>query len=537
MHRILDIGNMMIGGNFGKYQILSIIGKGSMGVVFLAEEPDGKKIALKLISTSEDAQEDLSVARLRFNRESKYAMELQHPNIVKTFHTGEIDNTLYLACELVEAGSLEEMMTKGSLSELVSLKIAKQVLQALSKINEYKLVHRDIKPGNVLIAKDGIVKLSDLGLIRSTSSDRTMLTQQDNVVGTPYYLAPEQIHSPEEVDIRCDLYAVGIMLYECIAGHLPFNGDNLVEILKQHLYSPVPEIENEKIRKEVFNFICELLAKKARKRPASPEKALIKIEKLIRFYGKNIEDNIPVLQKEEKNFTSSKICHITLLGSTKERMSKAKLCVKCNGERNTTFVYGGDVLFLGRNSTSENNEHVCLRLRPAKGNEKATRKISGLHCKIFCNDEKNFLVDTRSTFGTKLDGQKAQANIPVEIQDKHELEIANVLNLRLHKVFREETIYEIEGEGQSVPQAAIFIERPINGVEHLYALIPSSLKLGLANNKLIPKNNGIIELIHMNNTLWLRNPNKEKCYALSPGTFNIGNATITVSHISPEDQK
>lgn len=213
----------MIGGSFGKYEIISTIGKGSMGVVFHAKDPDGREVALKLISNNESEHEDTSVARLRFNRESRYAMELQHPNIVKTFDTGEVDNTLYLACELIEGGSLEDVLEKKTFSELNCLKIGRQILRALSKINEFDLVHRDIKPGNILIHRDGTVKLSDLGLVRSTSSDRTMLTQQDNVVGTPYYLAPEQIYSPEEVDIRCDLYAVGVMMYECLAGHLPFD--------------------------------------------------------------------------------------------------------------------------------------------------------------------------------------------------------------------------------------------------------------------------------------------------------------------------
>ena len=528
----------MIGSSFGKYEIISTIGKGSMGVVFHAKDPDGKEVALKLISSNENEHEDTSVARLRFNRESRYAMELQHPNIVKTFDTGEVDNTLYLACELVEGGSLEDVIAKGTLSELDCLKIGRQVLRALAKIHEFGLVHRDIKPGNILIHRDGTVKLSDLGLIRSTSSDRTMLTQQDNVVGTPYYLAPEQIYSPEEVDIRCDLYAVGVMMYECMTGNLPFNADGLVEILKQHLYAPVPPITNVEVRKEVFDFLCELMAKKPRKRPSTPNKALAKIEKLMLHYGKNVEDAIPELRKIDMQRVTSRIKKLELIASVKTRMQQAKFIIFNGRDEHTIFVYGGGELSFGRNSTKEQAKHVCLRLRPAKGNESSTRKISGKHCKIVSKNNKSYFADTNSTYGTTVDGEKAQANAMIELQKHHQVNIAKVLDLNIYSIPSPNLVYSVENEGRSYLSPAIFVERPGNGAEHSYVLVPGSFRLGIdSKGRLYPMSDGIIEIIFINNTLWLHNPSKSQCYALSPGKFSIGDSRITVAHIDVEDQK
>ncbi|WP_372370900.1 protein kinase [Candidatus Uabimicrobium sp. HlEnr_7] len=528
----------MIGGSFGKYEIISTIGKGSMGVVFHAKDPDGREVALKLISNNESEYEDTSVSRLRFNRESRYAMELQHPNIVKTFDTGEVDNTLYLACELVEGGSLEDVLEKETFSELNCLKIGRQILRALSKINEFDLVHRDIKPGNILIHRDGTVKLSDLGLVRSTSSDRTMLTQQDNVVGTPYYLAPEQIYSPEEVDIRCDLYAVGVMMYECLAGHLPFDGEGLVEILKQHLYAPVPEITNVDVRKEVFDFLCDLMAKKPKKRPSSPNKALAKIEKIMQYYGRDIEDAIPELRKVNVEATTSRVKNLKLIAKVKTRMQQAKFTVFNGKEEHTIFIYGGTELTLGRNSVKDQESHVCLRLRPAKGNESSTRKISGQHCKVFTKDNKSYFQDTNSTYGSIIDSEKAQANTIIEMKNNHQVSIAKVIDIDIHSIQYPSLVYNIENEGRSYLAPAIFVERPNNGSQHSYALVAGNFRMGIDDaEKLYPQIDGIIEIIYVNKTLWLHNPSKNQCYALSPGKFSIGSSRITVAHIDIEDQK
>ena len=219
-------------GDLGSLDELAIerqIGSGGMGVVFRGRDNRlGRHVAVKILSRRNGSESDT-----RFRRESKAAAKLNHDHIVPVYSAGRTgDGTPYLVLQLIEGPSLKERIASGNLVDRESATIIRQIALGLSAAHEHGLVHRDVKPGNVLIdKKDGRAKLTDFGLARTTE-DKT-LTQANVLSGTPQYMSPEQISNPGTQDPRSDIYSLGITLYECLTGSVPFRGQP-IQILEQH---------------------------------------------------------------------------------------------------------------------------------------------------------------------------------------------------------------------------------------------------------------------------------------------------------------
>jgi serine/threonine-protein kinase len=233
-----------------------------MGVVYRAEQISRKRIvALKVLSktlaTSPGFQE-------RFRREARAMGRLDHPNIVRYFAAGEAGGFVYLAMELVEAGSLAKWLGKlGKLPVPDAVFVAAECGKGLQYAHEQGLVHRDVKPDNVLLSPDGRVKLADLGLAKAADDD-TGLTQTGIGIGTPLYAAPEQTRNAKHADARSDLYALGSVAYHCLTGRPPFPGSNLLEILtakEKGVYVP-PSVANPAVPASLDRVLVRLLAKK-----------------------------------------------------------------------------------------------------------------------------------------------------------------------------------------------------------------------------------------------------------------------------------
>jgi eukaryotic-like serine/threonine-protein kinase len=214
----------------GRYRILSELGRGAMGVVYKAEDPNlDRVVALKTIIVDEDA-EGREEYHKRFILEAKAAGKLNHPNIVTTFDCGEHDGLAYLAMELLEGKDLRSRMLKESIPPAEAVEIARQVAEGLAYAHERGVVHRDVKPGNIMINKRGQVKIMDFGLARMRVADHK--TSTGMVLGTPRYMSPEQI-SGQPVDQRSDVFSLGIVLYEMLTGTRLFSGEDMAQVTHQ----------------------------------------------------------------------------------------------------------------------------------------------------------------------------------------------------------------------------------------------------------------------------------------------------------------
>jgi beta-lactam-binding protein with PASTA domain/tRNA A-37 threonylcarbamoyl transferase component Bud32 len=214
----------------GRYRIVRKLGSGGMANVYLAEDQElGRRVAIKILN-DKHANDDQFVER--FRREAKHAAGLSHPNIVSIYDRGEAEGTYYIAMEYLEGRSLKELIaSRGPAPIPLALDYARQILAALRVSHRMGVIHRDIKPHNVLVDGEGRLKVTDFGIARSGPSQ---MTEAGSIVGTAQYLSPEQAQG-SPVHEGSDLYSVGIVLYELLTGEVPFTGESPVEIAMKHL--------------------------------------------------------------------------------------------------------------------------------------------------------------------------------------------------------------------------------------------------------------------------------------------------------------
>jgi eukaryotic-like serine/threonine-protein kinase len=225
----------------GRYRIVRKLGSGGMANVYLAEDEElGRRVAIKILNDRHASDESFVE---RFRREAKNAAGLSHPNIVSVYDRGEAEGTYYIAMEYLEGRSLKDrIVAEGPLPISAAIEVTRQILRALGFAHRRGIVHRDIKPHNVLLAQDGAAdgdprfKVTDFGISRTTTSQ---MTEAGSIVGTAQYLSPEQARGAP-VDQRSDIYSVGVVLYELLTGKLPFSGETPLEVAMKHL-SEVPK--------------------------------------------------------------------------------------------------------------------------------------------------------------------------------------------------------------------------------------------------------------------------------------------------------
>jgi beta-lactam-binding protein with PASTA domain len=216
----------------GRYELLGRIGSGGMADVWLARDPHLQRLVALKILQRRFAQDREFVER--FRREAEAAASLQHPNIVAVFDRGDVDGTYYIAMQLLEGSSLKELIDRG-LSPERAVGLIRQVLEAAGFAHRHGVVHRDLKPQNVIVDEDGKATVTDFGIARAGASE---ITQAGAVMGTPHYLSPEQAQG-HEVTAVSDLYSIGVILYEALTGRLPFEADSAVAIaMKQVSHTP-----------------------------------------------------------------------------------------------------------------------------------------------------------------------------------------------------------------------------------------------------------------------------------------------------------
>src|ERR671933_262286 len=245
----------------GRYRITRKLGSGGMANVYLAEDQElGRRVAIKMLN-DRHANDEQFVER--FRREAKNAAGLSHPNIVSIFDRGQAEGTYYIAMEYLDGRSLKELITaRGPAPIHVAVDYARQILAALRVAHRQGVVHRDIKPHNVLVDSEGRIKVTDFGIARAGPSQ---MTEEGSIIGTAQYLSPEQAQGAP-VTPASDLYSVGIVLYELLTGTVPFGGETPVELAMKHL-SKVPEPPS-RIRPEVPRDLDFVVMRALAKAPA-----------------------------------------------------------------------------------------------------------------------------------------------------------------------------------------------------------------------------------------------------------------------------
>jgi eukaryotic-like serine/threonine-protein kinase len=263
----------------GRYRIQRKLGAGGMADVYLAEDQElGRRVAIKILN-GRHANDDQFIER--FRREAKNAAALNHPNIVSIYDRGEAEDTYYIAMEFLDGRTLKELIvSRGAAPINVAIEYARQILSALRFAHRHGIVHRDIKPHNVLVDAEGRVKVTDFGIARAGTSQ---MTETGSIVGTAQYLSPEQARGGE-VDPRSDLYSLGVVLYELLTGKTPFDGDTPVEIAMKHLSNaPKPPSKlRPDVPPELDKVVLRALAKNPDERYQSADEMEVDLERVAR---------------------------------------------------------------------------------------------------------------------------------------------------------------------------------------------------------------------------------------------------------------
>ena len=263
-------GDPLIGKKLGTYQVESRLGQGGMAAVYRVRHPDGGFYAAKVIYFEQAESAEL----LRFRREFRVLLQLQHPHLLRAFDYGEEARMAYCVSELLEGQTLDHYVKPGGLSWGEVWPWVRAILEGLACAHKAGIVHRDLKPANIMICGQ-TAKILDFGLARQAQLTAVTLTGQ--AYGTPTYMAPEQVTaSGSEVDLRTDLYSLGVILYELLAGEPPFVSEDVQEMIRLHLTQPIPPLSARvgDLPLGLSQIVHTLLAKKPANRYANAERVL-----------------------------------------------------------------------------------------------------------------------------------------------------------------------------------------------------------------------------------------------------------------------
>jgi len=261
------------------YKLVSVLGAGAMAKVYKAvqlslDRPVAVKILPKRLS------ENSEYVKL-FYKEGRAAAKLNHPNIVQAIDVGEAGGYHYFVMEFVEGHTLYDELANGKVfSEEEALKIIIQIATALKHAHSQGLIHRDVKPKNIMITPEGVVKLADMGLARSTGDAEAAQAEAGRAFGTPYYISPEQIRGEVDIDFRADIYSLGATLYHLVTGRVPFDGPTPVAVMHKHLKEPLvpPDHINTGLSSGIGEVVEVMMAKDRAKRYASTDDMLLDLQ-------------------------------------------------------------------------------------------------------------------------------------------------------------------------------------------------------------------------------------------------------------------
>ena len=270
----------------GRYRIVKQIGRGGMADVYLAKDLilDGEEVAVKVLRTNYQTD---PIAVARFQREAKAMADLDHPHIVRITDIGEEDGQQYLTMEYVAGLDLKRYIKEHHpLSNEEAVRIMGQILLAMRLAHTRGIVHRDLKPQNILLTPDGTAKVTDFGI--AVAFAETSLTQTNSMLGSVHYLSPEQARG-SKATVQSDIYAMGIIFYEMLTGHIPYDGDSAVTIALQHFQKPLPSVieENSSVPQALENVVIKATAKKLTDRYQSAAEMYVDLSSSLSYNRRN----------------------------------------------------------------------------------------------------------------------------------------------------------------------------------------------------------------------------------------------------------
>lgn len=264
----------------GRYQIVSELGRGSMGVVYQGFDPViGRTVAIKTMLLEGLASAEFEEYKARFQREAQAAGVLSHPNIVTVYDFGEDNGVLYLAMEFLEGKSIQQLVEKHTVMPIETIiPLYEQICSALDHAHQNRIVHRDVKPANIMILDSGLVKVTDFGIAKVMSMG---MTQAGQVLGTPNYMSPEQVKG-RQIDGRSDIFSLGVILYELITGERPFGGQNITTVI----YKIINEnpISPRELDSTIHPGLCYVISKALAKSPEERYQACRELADDLRNY-------------------------------------------------------------------------------------------------------------------------------------------------------------------------------------------------------------------------------------------------------------
>jgi serine/threonine-protein kinase len=272
----------LLGQQIPGYQLMEKLGQGSMGVVYKARQLSmNRLVAVKVLHPRFASNPEFL---RRFTREAHLAAKLSHNNIIQAIDVGSAGTIHHFVMEYVEGTTIRQELEAGKIyEEREALDITLQIAQALQHASRRQLIHRDVKPANIVLTADRVAKLADIGMAREADDHTLARAEKGMTIGTPFYMAPEQIQGREDIDTRADLYSLGATLYHMVTGQPPFPGDKVDQVLQAHLEQDLvpPDHLNTKLSGGLGEVVEFMMAKKRRKRYQTPDDLILDLECLL----------------------------------------------------------------------------------------------------------------------------------------------------------------------------------------------------------------------------------------------------------------
>jgi serine/threonine protein kinase len=332
-HCVMPEDASSAGGTIGRYRLLRRLGAGGMGEVFLAHDPLlDRNVAIKLVVPEGAGRE---AWRARMLREARAAARLEHPNVCVVYEAGLEQDSVYLVMQFLDGTTVSQRWQErvGTVDDI--LVIATGVLSALAEAHRLGIVHRDIKPQNVMLTSKG-VKVLDFGLARIEGAEAEPITRSGIVSGTTSYMSPEQLRL-EPLDGRSDIFSLGVMLYQLLAGRRPFDRDSVVDTIAAILHEPAPPLDQAGLRGELERLVLRMLEKVPRARPTA-EQAILEIQRLTR--RERDEEGTPTVQIEVSRSSTGQAQTQKTPGSG----SRSSATSMANPEQQTLYARGRHLL-------------------------------------------------------------------------------------------------------------------------------------------------------------------------------------------------
>ncbi len=461
---------------FGRWQALARLGGGAMGVVWLAAATEGPLVVVKTaLSTSRapllsgesggsvwtGVQEDAGRGQegelqLRFAREARITAGLAHPRIVPCLDGGVAsDGTRYLVLAWVSEGDLAgEIARHGALRPAAALSVADQIADALDHAHNRGVIHRDLKPANIFVRDDGSILLGDFGLARPTSAGATRLTMAGVAVGTPNAMAPEQIDGRDAIDGRADLYALGCLMFVCLAGRPPFSGRS-AEVMQAHRTAPPPDLAacTSGLPDGIAQLVARLMQKRPEDRPDSAASVRAALVPLLTASG--VEPGVPARLREREQPPAV------------EPGGDDLLLHGPDGDP-SIVLWSRRRIVLGKQRAADVD--LVVRDYPEDVHRARISRVSRRHAAISADKDGVVQVeDLGSSNGTSIDGKRLAAKTPHVITAPADVTLAGVAGL---------TIRPSNG--------SVVLTRTGNRPGLTYAMVPQRLRLGADGDLSVP---------------------------------------------------